>query len=655
MQKMKELITELNNASMLYYNGEESPLTDREYDLKLDELKSLEKEAGFVYSNSPTINVGAAPILKGIDTIEIIDKPMLSLDKVHTADEIVKFSDGYDLIASIKCDGLSVRIIYEDGKLISANTRGNGIVGSDITNHIKHFLNVPNNINKEGIYIIDGEAIIYDDDFKKININNEFKNNRNTASGSLTLLDMSIVESRRLSFIAWDIIKGGKAEFYHYNLEEAADLGFTVIPALALDCTKVEEVEINEINKILFQEAREKGIPCDGVVWKINDIKAGELRGRTSHHWCNAIAWKPEKEEYPTTLIDIDYDISRNGILTPVAIFTPVEIDGSTVSRASLHNLSIMENTLGNSPKKGQVVYVYKSNMIIPQISHSDNMESGENIKNAIPSICPVCGKELEISTSDSGVKVLKCVNELCTCRIINKIDHFVSKKALDIKGLSRATLEKFESAGFISTLEDIFTLKDKEKNLINLPGFGVKSVGKLLDAIETGKNTTLDRVLCGIGIPLIGVTAATTISKRFNGSYDEFKKFVNNSETTFEDIEGFGYEMNYSLKHFNYDELDTIVNKYLKLDIIDNKNNEDNGDSVKGINFVITGKLSQSRDKIKSLIEKNGGKVTGSVSSKTNYLICNTPEDTTKYKTAMNLNIPIINEEKLFEMLKNF
>lgn len=655
MQKIKELITELNNASMLYYNGEESPLSDREYDSKLDELKSLEKEAGFVYSNSPTINVGAPPILKGIDTIEITDKPMLSLDKVHSADEIVNFSDGYDLIASIKCDGLSVRIIYEDGKLVSANTRGNGIIGSDISNHIKHFLNVPNQINKEGTYIIDGEAIIYDDDFKKINIDNEFKNNRNTASGSLALLDMSIVESRRLSFIAWDVIKGGKADFYHYNLEEAADLGFTVVPALALDCTKVEEIEVDEINKILLREAEEEGIPCDGVVWKINDIKAGEAKGRTAHHWCNAIAWKPEREEYPTTLVDIDYDISRNGILTPVAIFTPVEIDGSTISRASLHNLSVMENVLGDSPKKGQVVYVYKSNMIIPQISRSDKMKSGEDIKDAIPKICPVCGKELEISISDSGVKVLKCVNELCTCRVINKIDHFVSKKALDIKGLSRATLEKFESAGFISKLEDIFTLKDNEKGLINLPGFGERSVGKILDAIETSKNTTLDRVLCGIGIPLIGATAATTISKKFNGDYNKFREFVKDSNSTFETIEGFGYEMNYSLKHFNYDELDTIVNKYLNLDITDNKNNEDNGDSVKGVIFVITGKLSQSRDKIKSLIEKNGGKVTGSVSSKTNYLVCNTPEDTTKYKTAMSLNIPIINEQKLFEMLKNF
>ena len=370
MNKMIQLINELNKASELYYNGKESFLTDKEFDNKLNELKELEQKNKIIYSNSPTIKVGS-PVLSELKKINIQDKPMLSLDKVHLADEIIKFSDGYDLIASIKCDGLSVRLIYKDTDLISANTRGDGFVGGDITEHIKHFLNVPLKIAKSGTYIIDGEAIIYDDDFAIVNKNNEFKNNRNTASGSLALLDMSIVENRRLSFIAWDIIEGGKFNEYHYNLEEAENLGFMVVPAFALDCTKVEKEEKDNINKDLFNIAKEKGIPCDGVVWRINDIKAGEKKGQTAHHFLNAVAWKPVDEDYETTLKYIDYDVSRNGVLTPVAVFEPIEIDGSTVERCSLFNLSVLEEKLGK-PYVGQKIWICKRNQIIPYISKAE-------------------------------------------------------------------------------------------------------------------------------------------------------------------------------------------------------------------------------------------------------------------------------------------
>lgn len=377
--KMQKLINELNEASKLYYNGKESPLSDKEFDIKLKELKRLEQEQKIIYSNSPTINVGA-PVLTELNKIQIKDKPMLSLDKVHSAQEIINFSDGYDLIASIKCDGLSVRLIYKDTDLISANTRGNGYEGGDITEHIKYFLNVPMKIAKSGTYIIDGEAIIYDNDFAIVNKNNEFKNSRNTASGSLALLDMSVVKNRRLSFIAWDTIEGGKANEYHYNLEEAEELGFTVVPALALDCTKIEEKEINDINQILLTAAKEKGIPCDGVVWRINDIQAGEKKGQTAHHFLNAVAWKPLNEEYETTLKYIDYDVSRNGVLTPVAVFNPINIDGSTVERCSLFNLSILKEKLGQ-PYIGQKIWVCKRNQIIPYI------EKAEKISNILGKI----------------------------------------------------------------------------------------------------------------------------------------------------------------------------------------------------------------------------------------------------------------------------
>lgn len=378
--EMQDLINELNQARYEYYNGGECSLSDKEYDTKLEQLKELEQLNHVIYANSPTTKVGA-PVLNGLNKITIQGKPMLSLDKVHTSEEIIDFSDGYDLIASIKCDGLSVRLIYQDTDLISANTRGDGYIGGDITEHIKQFLNVPIKIAKTGTYIIDGEAIIYDKDFEIINKNGEFKNNRNTASGALALLDMSVVASRRLSFIAWDVIEGGSYKEYHYNMEEAEELGFTVVPAFALDCTKVENEEITNINQDLLNIAQEKGIPCDGVVWRINDIIAGEKKGQTAHHFLNAVAWKPQDEEYETELIDIEWSMGRTGILTPVAIFKSIIIEGSEVSRASLSNVAIMKQTLGDKPFKGQKVYVTKRNQIIPKIERAKN-EEGQWITN---------------------------------------------------------------------------------------------------------------------------------------------------------------------------------------------------------------------------------------------------------------------------------
>lgn len=373
MDRIIELINELNRASELYYNGQESFLTDSEFDRKLEELTQLENEHNLIYSNSPTVNVGSI-VLSQLNKTPINDKPMLSLEKVHSAKEIVDFSDGYDIMASIKCDGLSVRLIYEDGRIVSANTRGNGYEGADITEHIRHFLNVPLYINKKERYIVDGEAIIYDKDFAIVNKDGQFKNNRNTASGSLTLLDMREVASRRLSFVAWDVIQGGKSDReYHYNIEEAEELGFTVVPMMALDCTKVEEINIDELNKDLLHIAEVDGIPCDGVVWRINDIKAGDEKGRTAHHFLNAVAWKPQDEEYETKLRYIDYDVSRNGVLTPVAVFCPIEIDGSIVERCSLSNISILEEKLGK-PYIGQKLWVCKRNQIIPYINRAEKI-----------------------------------------------------------------------------------------------------------------------------------------------------------------------------------------------------------------------------------------------------------------------------------------
>ena len=650
---MQKLINELNEASKLYYNGKESPLSDKEFDIKLKELKRLEQEQKIIYSNSPTINVGA-PVLTELNKIQIKDKPMLSLDKVHSAQEIINFSDGYDLIASIKCDGLSVRLIYKDTDLISANTRGNGYEGGDITEHIKYFLNVPMKIAKSGTYIIDGEAIIYDNDFKIINKNNQFKNSRNTASGSLALLDMNIVKQRRLSFIAWDIIQGGcSTEGYYYNMEEAENLGFTTVPMLILDATKVEQKEIANINQTLLKKSKEKGIPCDGVVWRINDTKEGNRRGQTAHHFLNAVAWKPNDEIYETNLKNIEWTMGRTGVLTPVAIFDPIDIDGSTVERASLHNVSVMHETLGNCAYIGESLQVAKMNMIIPQIIEAGPKYDYEEIitlkktpANCVIEKCPYCGHPVTYKKSEGNVINAYCENKLCESRLVNKLDHFCGKKGLDIIGLSKATLGKFIEWGWVENIEDLYNIETKyRKDFIAKPGFGIKSVTKILNAIEESKHTTLDAFISAIGIPLIGRAVAKDLTNYFE-TYDDFRNAVNDKNYHFYDLDNFGEEMDNSIKNFNYAEADRIS----KLLIFETPvvNNIQINNSLTGKTIVITGKLTtfKNRAELKAVIESHGGKVSDSISGKTDLLINNDVNSTSsKNKAAKARNIPIVSE----------
>lgn len=653
MNKIKELINELNNASLKYYNGQESPLSDKEFDIKLEQLKLLEKETGIIYSNSPTQNVGA-PVLNKISKIEIKEQPMLSLDKVHSAEEIANFENGYDIMASIKCDGLSVRIIYQNGELISANTRGNGYIGSDITNHIKNFLNVPLKINKEGIYIIDGEAIILKKDFDIININNEFKNSRNTASGSLALLDMSIVKERRLSFYAWDIIKGGKYKEYHYNLEEAKDLGFTIVPGFILDATQRDRIEeINDINKSLLEIAKEEGIPCDGVVWRINDIEAGKKMGQTAHHFLNAKAWKPANEEYETELLDIDWGMSRNGQLTPVAVFKEIDMDGSVVSRASLHNYSVLKETLGLYPDKNQPIWVVKSNEIIPQISRAikNDIPHDHILNSGVCNICPICGHPTEIRVSESGVETVYCGNPSCEGKLQNRIDHYLGKKGLDVKGISKETIGKLIDWGWVSELKDIYNLEQYRRDWESRPGFGKTSVDKILSAINTeGRFVQLDAFISAIGIPLVGRTVAKEIVKYYD-TWDDFRNAVGGDWTQFD---GFGPEISRAINNFNYNEADKIA-EILDFKIPEVQSSGAPAAAIKDKIFCVTGKLIsgqfKNRDELKADIEKYGGKVTSSVSSKTNYLISNEASSSAKSVKAKELGVKVITEEEYLKM----
>lgn len=651
-ERIKELITELNNASSKYYNGQESPLTDAEFDKKLNELKKLEQKEKVIYSNSPTVHVGS-PVLSELKKVQISGKPMLSLDKVHSAKEIINFNSSEDLIASIKCDGLSVRLVYEDTDLVSANTRGNGIEGGDITEHVKHFLNVPLKIAKGGRYVIDGEAVILDKDFEIINKNGEFKNSRNAASGALSLHDVSIVKKRRLSFIAWDVIEGASTNFYHYNLEEAEELGFKTVPAVALDCTKIEENKIDEINEDLLSEAEKYyGIPCDGIVWRINKQSEYDKKGRTEDHFCGAVAWKPSDEEFETELLDIEFTMGRTGVLTPVAVFKPVDDGISIIERASLHNISVMINILGEKPYKGQKIWVFKANKIIPQLARAEQ-GTGELIFDpTVATICPICGKPVTIERSDSGVLNMVCGNSSCEGKLVNRIDHYLGIKGLNVKGISKKTLEKLIEWGWINGLGDIYKLNEHQADWESRPGFGKASVSKILNAIDAeGRHAKLDSFITAIGIPLVGASIAKEICKYYF-TWSDFRDAVGGDWTEFE---GFGPEISRAINSFDYSEADEIAGG---LAFIQQETQPEvtPAAAIKDKKFCMTGKMIsgmfKNRDALKADIEAHGGKLVSSVTATTDFLITNTPDSgTAKNKSAQALGVKIITEAEYIAM----
>ena len=614
---MKELINKLNEAAELYYNYGTSPLTDKEYDILLNQLKEEEERTGIIYSNSPTHKVGA-PVLDEQRKINIIDRPMLSLNKIYSQEEINDFANGQTIVGMVKCDGLSVRIIYENGNLISANTRGDGLIGQDISEHIRHFKNVPLTIPYDKRFVIDGEAVILNQDFQQLQ---GFANSRNAAAGALGLLDMKEVETRKLSFIAWDIIDGKNGlDYLTQLLSFAAKLGFQVCPH-----------SLVASNEEIRDEAIKRGIPQDGVVWRYNDLAYGESLGRTSHHWNYACAYKFPDEEYETELLDIEWSMGRTGVLTPVAIYKDIEIDGATCNRANLHNLNIITNLFGSTVLKGQKIWVYKANQIIPQISRVQPAEEILGVDPAYffgddevefinpPHTCPICDGETEVRTSDSGTQEVYCTNPQCPGKLVNKLDHFSGKKGLDIKGLSKATLDKLIDWGWVTRAMDLFYLHQRKREWIAKPGFGEKSVDKILDAIETARHTTLEKYLSAISIPLIGKTYARELALTF-GDYMSFREEIINY-FDFESLEGFGPAMHDAIVNFDYTEADMMVERCI-IDFIEEEAPLENSGNAQlnGAIVCITGKLQhfKNRDELKTLIERAGGKVTSSVSSKT-------------------------------------
>lgn len=650
-------VRELNRASEAYYNTGQPIMSDYEFDKKIEELKQWEEEIGIVLSNSPTHNVGAT-VLDNIK--EVTHKtPMLSLEKCHSVEEIIKFANNHNLVASIKLDGLTVRLTYKDGDLVLAESRGNGIVGSDVTEHVKQFTNVPLYINKEGTYVIDGEALIKSDDFAEVNKNGEYKNSRNLAAGTLSSLDTSVVKERRLSWYAWEVVEGAKEnDSFTFSLMEAEELGLDVVPNANLGYS---EMDIEEVIEYCFDKAKEYNLPQDGVVFKFDDVEYGKSLGNTSHHFRNGIAYKVFNDSVETILRDIEWSCGKTGILTPVAIFDTVDIDGSEVSRASLHNISIMEEIM-DSPWIGQKIGVYKANLIIPAIRWAEQVDyDNQNSSNKqfldIPSVCPICGQPTKI-IKENDSEVLYCTNEDCKGRLLGQLTHAVSKSALNISGLSESTLDRLIKFGWVTSIKDIYHLSSYKNHMQILDGFGKRSIEKLLNSIEESRNTNLQRFLYALSIPLLGKSASKMIAEAVDRDFDTFiDEMTMKGAEYFKYLPGIGDALINSLNTYwksHYSEIIQLANEFTfeKPNLILNEIPK----TLQGKTFVVTGSVNhyKNRDELKADIVTHGGTVVGSVSSKTSYLINNDINSTSsKNQKAKSLNIPIISEEDFLKMIQ--
>lgn len=653
---IKKIINELNAASEAYYNTGNFIMSDIEFDNKIAELKRMEKETGIIMSNSPTVNVGATS-LKNLPEVRHEFKPMLSLDKVHSTEEIIKFAHGRDLISMIKLDGLSCRLTYENGDLVKAETRGDGEVGNLITEHAKCFTNIPLHINKEGTYIVDGEAIITAEGLKQINDNlpkgvEKFKNSRNLAAGTLSLLDMSIVKQRNVTFVAWDVITGSDKSTLSQKLEEVELLGFTCTPWIIPPAIHSEFIE--ETNNAIFNAATDFGYPCDGVVWKFNDVEYGESLGRTTHHFNNGCAFKPAAEYFPTKLLDVEWTMGKTGALCPTIVTEPIEIDGTMVNRASVHNCTIFKSFRFT---KGCTCWLYKANMIIPQCyAVEDNDTENEDDVFKIPDKCPVCGSLTKI-VKDKDTEVLYCTSDECPGKLLGKLSAFVSKQAMNVDGLSEATLDLLIKNNVISCFKDLYHLSEHKSFLSTLPKMGPRSVKNLLEAIEKSRNVTLENFITALSIPLIGKSTARDISKYCNGSIDSFVFIMQNTALEFMSIDGFGKKMMDSLLDWWDVNVEMVYELMDELKFLEPKSESDNNVKIlDGWNFVITGKLQEFKNRaaLVEKIESFGGKVATSVSKTTTVLINNDKDSNSgKNKKARELNTMIWSEAMFLEYLE--
>ena len=645
---MKELINTLNNASNAYYN--QSPImSDYEWDKLYDELATLEYTTEIVLADSPTHNVGysVADELKEVEH----NHPMLSLDKTKSVDELIEFIGNKDCFLSVKADGLTTSLHYINGKLIGAETRGDGVRGTECLQNVLTMKNVPKEIPYKDELIIDGETIIGWDTFREINDklpeDKKYKHPRNLVSGSLQLLDSKEAANRNMRFVAWRIIKGFEHKTPSEDLFKAKDIGFDIIPIL-----KSPRINQKEELTILLNQIRESAnshnIPYDGAVMAVNDYKIAESMGRTDKFFRHSMAYKYEDELFETVLTDIEWNTSKTGLINPVAIFEPVDLNGAITTRATLHNITYIKDMMLGI---GDRIRVYRSNMVIPKVHDSIDKSGNFNI----PSKCPICGQPTRI-IKENDSEVLMCENPGCKGKLFGRLIHATSRNALDIENLSESTIEKFINLGWLNSIKDIYYLSDHENEMKSIEGFGKKSVEKLLLSINKSRNTSLERFVYSLSIPLIGKSASKDISKLCEDNFDNLIGLIKSSPEKLLTIDGFGVVTMNSMAKWWYENSLWVyeLSKEFTFEKSKSVSNE-TSNILDGKTFVVTGSVNhyKNRDELKADIVAYGGTVVGSVSSKTSYLINNDINSTSsKNQKAKYLNIPIITEEQFLEMI---
>lgn len=644
LNRMKELIEILNNASRLYYQYSTPIMTDFEYDKLYDELEKLEKETNTVLSNSPTQNVEP----EAIDSLVKVEHPapMLSLSKTKSISELASFLGNQEGLISWKLDGLTIVLTYKDGKLSSGVTRGNGIIGEVVTENVKKFKNIPLTIPYKGTLVVRGEAVIKYSDFNKMNEeldddSSQYKNPRNLCSGSVRQLDSKVTAKRNVNCIIFALIESEKNfKLKSEEFEWLKSLGFDVVEYHKVTSNNIEEQVLYFKNKI-----NEYDIPSDGLVLLYNDIEYGKQLGTTAKYPKNAIAFKWQDETAETKLIDVDWLVSRTGLINPVAVFEPVELEGTIVSRASLHNVSILQ---GLSLGIGDTILVYKANMIIPQIA--DNLTQSNSL--AIPNKCPVCNHEARIISSND-VKYLYCMNDFCPAKLVKRLSQFTSRNAMNIEGLSDAIINKLADEGLIKTYADIYNLKRYKNDIISFEGFGEKSYDNLINSIEKSRNVKLANFIFALGIPDIGLSRAKLICKNYSNDINKIRNL------TFEElskIDGIGEIIAKGwIDTFNNNDFIKELELLLK-EVNFTDTSIDNNQPLKDLTFVITGSVNNftNRDELVEYIESYGGKVVKAISNNVNYLINNDITSTsTKNTKAKELGIKIISENDLMSIIQ--
>lgn len=653
VKRIEELVSYLNKCSDEYYNGNNPSISDAQFDALFDELSALENGTGYILPNSPTQRAGYEVLSALPKTVH--ETPLLSLAKTKDEAEVLEMAKRNDGYLALKLDGLTVKITYSGGKIIEAATRGDGNEGEVITHNAKVFSNIPKEIPYKDTLVISGEAFIDIETFNRINesIENDeekYSTPRNLAAGSVRQLDSSVCAGRGVKFIPFNVLTGfDSIPLKTQKIEKLSEMGFELIDKEPLTSADTVESTHDKIFS-LKAKAQEKGYPIDGIVFSFDNIEFCAAQGKTGHHFKDGIAFKFGDPQFKTTLKDIIWNISRTGQLTPVAEFAAVEIDNTEVSRASLHNMTFVENLRLNI---GDEILVSKRNMIIPHVEENLSFdENNDGYEVSYPKTCPICNSNTVVRVSENSgntIRVLYCENSECAGKQIKKYTHFVSKAAMNIEGLSESTLEKFVALGFIKKLSDIFSLSDYREQIVNLEGFREKSYNNLIDAIEKARKTSLSNLLVAVNISLLGKNAARLIEEEFSASVDAFKKAIDEN-FDFSSISGFGEAINTEIYRWfgteanraEFDELCEILT-FKVTEKADNTDSEFFGKAV-----VITGTFKDySRDELSDKMRSLGAKVTGSVSSKTDYLLCGENAGS-KLKKAKDLGVTVITEEEL-------